>query len=145
KDPDCSHQKDGHATVAPVDERRPEPPDGPVHLDRLVNGLVHEPAPTAPEEPELPVRIEAAVPDPAPPEDVPPRHPVTVRAFTRAPQHGPDLLSELRGDLLVRVHGEDPVAGRLLQGEVLLGGEPCPRPDPDAVGELARDLDRLVA
>ena len=63
----------------------------------------------------------------------------------RCTQHGADLLSELRGDLLVRVHREDPVAGRLLEGEVLLGGEPGPRPDPNAVRELARDLDRLVA
>src|SRR5207249_34294 len=139
-----TRQEVGHAPVAPMDEGRPEAPDGPGHLHRLVNGLVHEPAPTATEEPELPVRIKAAVTHPAPPEDVPPRHPVPVRALTRAPEHGADLLSELRGDLLVRVHREDPVAGRLLEGEVLLGGEPGPRPDPDAVGELARDLARLV-
>src|SRR5439155_3399943 len=107
-------------------------------------GLVHEPAPTPTEEPDLPVRITAAVTHPAPSADVPPRHPVPVRALTRAPEHGADLLSELRGDLLVRVHREDPVAGRLLEGEVLLGGEPGPRSDPNAVGELARDLARLV-
>src|SRR5947209_11895128 len=136
--------------VAQVDlPARPHPRQhtlpGPRHLHRLVDGVVHELAPAALEQPELPVRIEAAVTDPVAPEDVPPRYPVAVRGLTSALEHPSDRSPELGRDLLVRVDGEDPVAGRLFEGEVLLAGEPGPRPDPDAVGKLARDLDRLVA
>src|SRR5207247_9342392 len=69
-----ARQEIGHPAVAPVDERCPEPSDGPGHLHRLVDGVVHELAPAALEQPELPVWIEAAVTEPGAPEAVPPRY-----------------------------------------------------------------------
>src|SRR5262249_29802149 len=113
------------------------------HLDRLVHGALDETAAAAPEEAQLPVGPEAAVPDPLPTEEVAPRHAIAVVRPVGI-EHAEDLLAQLGGHLLIGVEREDPVAARLGQTEVLLRREAGPGPRDHVVGELARDLHGLV-
>src|SRR4029450_6616583 len=115
----------------------------PRHRDRLVDRALAEPSPAPAEQPELPVGPETTMTPPPAPEDIAARHPVAVVGAVRGQQPG-DLLAQLGGHLLVRVHGEDPVAAGLGEAEVLLRGEAGPRPNDDAIREVARDLRGLV-
>ena len=97
----------------------------------------------APEEPQLPVGPEAAVPDPPPPEEVATRHSIAiVRPIVG--QHTKDLFTKLGRYLLVGVERQDPVAARFRDGEILLRGEAGPGSHDHAVRELPRELHGLV-
>src|SRR3989442_15514116 len=62
-----------HVAVAAVEERPPEPPDAPVDPQGLVNIPLDEARPATPEEPDLPVGVEAAAAHPPSPKEVLPR------------------------------------------------------------------------
>jgi len=109
----------------------------------LVDRALRESSDAAPEEPELIVRVESAVADPGAPEQVASRDPVSVGGAAR-PHDRADTLLQLGRDPLVGIEGQSPLARRLIQCEVLLGGEARPRPDPDPVREIPRDLHGLV-
>src|SRR5262250_1824772 len=102
-----------------------EPRDRAVDGDRLVDGPLGE-SPAAPaEETDLPVGIEPAVADPASPEDVSAWHRVANRRRPALEDHR-DLRAKLGRNDLVGIDRQDPLAGGLIEAEVLLRGEPRP-------------------
>src|SRR5262249_29595638 len=120
-----------------------QPLDTTLHGHRLVDRACAEAAARPSEEPQLPVRIEAAVTHPAAPEDVAPRDGVAVGRTVRG-EDASDVGGQLRRDDLVGVERQDPVPRREVDRGVLLERVTGPRPDDDVIGELARDGRRLV-
>src|SRR6266849_8143487 len=94
-------------------------------------------------EPQREVRIPAAMPDRFPEPQVSPGNckPGDPR-LRRQPLA--DLFAQLRGDRLIRVDAQDPIAGGLFGGEIFLAGKALERPD-EYSGPIARgDLSRAV-
>lgn len=116
-----------------------------VECDGLVDGAVGEAGGrsevggVAAEEAEVGVGIEAAVTDPAAQEEIAAAEEVGVGGG-RGGEESADLGLELGGEGFVGVEGEDPGAGTLLDGEVLLGGEALPGFEEELGLEFGGDL-----
>src|SRR5712692_9948503 len=94
-------------------------------------------------EPQREVRIPAAMPDRFPEPQVSPGDRKPGEPCLRR-QPLANLFAQLRGDRLIRIDAQDPVAGGLFGGEVLLIGETLERPD-EYSGAIARgDLSGAV-
>src|SRR5215467_6290695 len=82
--------------------------------------------------------------DPAPEIKRQPGHPIARCSAIWFGLQSLDLLSQLLGDLLIRVEAEDPLVGSAFGGEVLLRRISRPRPNDDLGFKLARDFNRPV-
>ena len=136
----------GERGVGVVEEVAVEGGGGAGETDGLVDGASFElgwDGKVAAEEAELGVGVEAAVLDPAAEEEIAALEEEGVGGWLRG-EGLADLLLEFGGELFVGVEREDPVAGALGEGEVLLLGEAGPGAVEDSGVEAAGDVEGAV-
>src|SRR3990170_6947310 len=104
----------------------------PFHANRFMYGPFLKSSPASPKEPEVIIRVPAAVFYPLPEKECLSGDPIAVGRSVRR-DDPPDLLSELRLDRLICIQAQDPLSRRSFDGEILL----APVAKPVLVEDLA--------
>ena len=106
--------------------------------------LVVVPVARSEEQPHAPRRVHGGRSQGPAEEQLPQRHDCVVDVRRRMGDQREDLITELRGDALVRIYLERPFAPRGIQGDVALNRKALPRVFDHGRSGSSRDLDRAV-